>query len=151
MTHRTFLFDTKSLAIARQQEGAPTSRVRGDEAPGAILDAIGSEGSSRMLAAPSKSKIRRPSSPGAKRAQGTDPARSTTAGSMKGRARHGLPRLAADPRAKQSPKTGVTLTNRHHRGKDPRSTAPGPFPRHTHGGRPWLGLLELAQHRVAGE
>jgi hypothetical protein len=70
---------------------------------------------------------------------------------MNGTARHGFPRFTAAALGQQSPKVVVTLTDRHHERKDPGSTAPGPFPRHTHGGRPWLGLLELAQHRVAGE
>ena len=37
------------------------------------------------------------------------------------------------------------------KGKDGGSTAPGRFPRNTHGGRRWLGPFELAQHRVTGE
>src|SRR3984957_7965872 len=49
-TRRTFLFDTKSLVIT-QQKGTPMLSVRGDAAPGAVLDTIRSEGSSRMLAA----------------------------------------------------------------------------------------------------
>lgn len=151
-------------------------RVRGDEGPGAVFDAIGAEGSSRMLAADLKievgAHVSSPTHEGDERehrlvvrigqaratalitrggtAQGADPARSTTAGAMKGGRD-----LASEARRLplgQTGSEGGRDADHQHRGRKDSGRRPRDgSPRHIRRGRPRLGPFELAQHRVTGE